>query len=243
MSPPPTPTSPVTNRTWSWPIAAPRRCSASAPRSASFATVTGTSNPSAGHEPLARTARRASRGSGPSRRSRRSAGRRPRPPRRRRRAPPAARIPEQPSRQLGDLGDRLVDRRGPAGPFDADDLEDVAAQPDDGCRQRVDVDLDGQHDQGLGVRPDDRRRPARRAPERRPFLADEVRGEELAKQGSDRAAGQPDPGDEHRARARPVGMELADDRAEVGPADGLAPLADGRRSDRGRFCVPLFQNV
>ena len=81
MRPPPTPTSPDRNTTSDAPTAAPRRCSASAPRSASLAIEIGTSGPSR-RRAVRRAGRRASPGSGPSRPARRSAGRRrPRPPR------------------------------------------------------------------------------------------------------------------------------------------------------------------
>ena len=77
-----------------------------------------------------------------------------------------------------------------------------------------------------GSRRDDRRRPARRAERRRASLVDESRGGQLADQAADRAPGQPGAGDEVRARERAVDVELANDRAEIGPPNRLAALPD-----------------
>ena len=70
---------------------------------------------------------------------------------------------------------------------------------------------------------------------------DEAGGDQLADQAADRAAGQAGAGDELRARQRPAGVELADDRAEVRPANGLAALTDLVATHRHRVCVPLVQ--
>ena len=80
------------------------------------------------------------------------------------------------------------------------ELEDRAAEPDHGRRQRVDGDLEGE---------DDRRSsgPGRTTGDGRPgapcgaraLLGDEVRRGQLADEAADRAPGQPGPGDELRA--------------------------------------------
>ena len=122
--------------------------------------------------------------------------------------------------------------------FDADLLEDRATEPDERDGERVDRDLEGEDDRVLRVGPDDRRRPARRAQRSCSLLRDEVGGHELADEAADRAAGEARAGDELGSGQRSASVKLADDRAEVGAADGLAALPD---LDDHRVCVPLFQ--
>ena len=179
MRPPPTPTSPERNRTSSRPTAAPRRCSASAPRSASLATVTGTSSPSARREPLAErhVAPAEVRGhrdepvAAPDDARDRDADADERPPAG---ADPGAAVGASSARSAAIVSSTDA---VPAARSTRTMLEDVAAQPDDRGGERVDGDLEGEDDRRLGVRPDERRRPPGRALRRGPLLADEVRGE------------------------------------------------------------------
>ena len=111
-----------------------------------------------------RAARRASRGSAPSRRGRRCVGR-PRRPRRRRRSARHGPAPRRTSiGEAGEIGGDRVDRAVAARPVDADLLEDLAAQPDDGRGERIDRDLESEDDGAVGLGPDERRRAARACP-------------------------------------------------------------------------------
>ncbi len=104
--------------------------------------------------------------------------------------------------QLGQVGGDLVDRRVAPRPVDADQLEDLAAEPDEGDRQRVDGDLEGEDGGILRVGADQRRRPAGRPERRGPLLRDEVGGDELADEAADRAPGEAGPGHQLGARER-----------------------------------------
>ena len=191
--PPPTPTRPQTNTTSSTPMAAPRRCSARAPRSASLATAIGTSRPSAPAEPLAERFVAPAEVGGHRDEAvappddaddgdadadeRSSSGRRAR-----------GAAAASSARSADDVVDADACR---VRPVDPDELEDVAAEPDHRGGQRVDGDLEGEHDRrrrGSGGRPArggqaclerrrllgrrGRRRPARRC---RPRIALRVR--------------------------------------------------------------------
>ncbi|KRT63127.1 MAG: hypothetical protein XU10_C0015G0048 [Chloroflexi bacterium CSP1-4] len=57
-------------------------------------------------------------------------------------------------RQLDEVGDDLIDREVAAGPVDADEVEDLTAQPDRGCGKRIDCDLEGQDDGALRIQAD-----------------------------------------------------------------------------------------
>ena len=122
-------------------------------------------------------------------------------------------------------------------------LEDLAAQPDDRGRERVDGDLEGQHDRAVGVQADERRRPARRA-EAAPARSSATRPAAASSPISARIALRVSPvaRDELGARQRAALVELADDRAQVRAADGLAALPDVDAADSATVCVPLLSN-
>ena len=60
--------------------------------------------------------------------------------------------------ERGEVGDDVVDAGALARPVDTDEVEDVAAHPDDGHGEGVDGDLERQHDGAFGFEPHDRRR-------------------------------------------------------------------------------------
>ena len=93
-------------------------------------------------------------------------------------------------RQLGEVGGDRLDRGVAAGAVDADALEDLAAEPDDGRGERVDRDLEGEDDGAVRVEADDRRGPARDARRLGPLLGHEVGRRQLADEPADGAAGQ-----------------------------------------------------
>ena len=149
MMPPPTPTSPDRKTTSSTPTAAPRRASARAPRSASLATAIGT-------EPSSPNASASRSPSGTLSQPRFGAiGDQPVAPpddaddrdadadhRVQVWMPPARRS----AARSDEIGSDLVDGGVAAGPVDARDVEDLAAEPDERRAQRVDLDLEGQDD-------------------------------------------------------------------------------------------------
>ena len=144
--------------------------------------------------------------------------------------------------QLGEVGRRSAStEEWPRGRSTRTQVEDLAAQADHGDGERIDGDLEGQDDRALGVQPDERRRPAGRAERRRALLGHETGVDELADEAADRAPGQAGPGDELGSGERAADVQLTDDRAQVRPANGLAPLPDHDLPNRHVFCVPLFQ--
>ena len=128
-----------------------------------------------------------------------------------------------------------------ARPVDPDQLEDVAAESDERDGERVDRDLEGQDDRVLGVRADERRRAAGVPSGAARSSDDEVGRDELADEPADRAPGEAGPGDELRPRQRAALVQLADDRAQVRPADGLAALADASQRIVTRFVFLSFK--
>ena len=194
----------------------------------------------AGQQPR-RAARRASRGSERSTRSRRPAGRHRRRPRRSRRGRRCATCAAAPSASSARSATMSSGARAPAGPLDADEVEDVTAHADDGHGEGVDGDLERQHDgaaAGRGGRAATGR-PGR--PSDSPaLLDDESGGDEVADEPADAAAGQPGALAELRPRQRPLGVQHPDERAEVGPPDRsrcAAPCPPGHH----RICAPRVQ--
>src|SRR6478672_6563177 len=114
---------------------------------------------------------------------------------------------------------------------DPDVLEDLAAEADERGRERVDLDVEGEDHGPARLREDERRRPAGGSERGRPAFAHEAAGHQLAGQPADGAPGQARPGDEPRAGRRAVGVQDANDRAQVRSTDRLAPepglVADG----------------
>jgi hypothetical protein len=126
------------------------------------------------------------------------------------------------------------------GPVDADSLEYLPAEPDDGRRQGIDCDLEGKDDGSIGIDPNDRRGPAGHALRRGALLEDEIGRGELADERTDRAPGQAGPRDQLGPAGWAAVVELADDGAQVRTADRLTALADGLESHRHLICVPLL---
>ena len=211
------------------PTAAPRRCSARAPRSASLATVIGHVASGAPPRAARRAGRRASRGSAPSRRARRPAGRRRRP---RRRCPTigagAGRTARGPGDELGRGRPRSSSTdEWPRGRSTRSSSKTVAAEPDEGGGERVDGDLERQDDAARRARSG---RAATAGPGSPRCAAPSSTTRPAAAsspiEAADRAARQAGPGDELGARQRARGVERADDRAQVRAADRLAALPD-----------------
>ena len=92
-----------------------------------------------------------------------------------------------------EVGHDLRRREVPTWPIDAPKVEHLPAEAHARRGERVDRDLEGDHEGPLRVRADQGRWPARGAQRIGAFLADEVGRHELADQPSDRAAGQPGP--------------------------------------------------
>jgi hypothetical protein len=134
-----------------------------------------------------------------------------------------------------DVPDGRLCRQVPARPVDAQRGENIAAEPHGGDRERIDRNIDGQHVGSPGVRPHDRRRAAGNAVWSSALLRRELRGDQLAGEGPDRAAGEPGPRDELRSRHRAAGVQLAHDRAQVGAPNRLAALTDRLRTHRHGF--------
>ena len=89
------------------------------------------------------------------------------------------------------------------GTIDPDPLEHFTPQADQRDGQRVDLDLEGQDDDAVGVRADERRGPAGGTRRRGNLLDDEATGHEFADQCPDRAPRQSCPGNELRTRQGP----------------------------------------
>jgi hypothetical protein len=105
-------------------------------------------------------------------------------------------------------------------------IEDLATEPDRSHGQRVDLDLEREHDCAIGVRSDERRGPARRAGRRTWRLTNETDIRQLTDEIADRAPGQAGPGDEFGPRHRSMQVQFVNDAAEVRPPDGLTAVAE-----------------
>ena len=222
--------------TSSAPSAAPRRDSASAPRSASLATWTGALVPSA-------SAMRATSGTSvqprlgavrtrPSSRRTTPATARPMPM-----SDPASSGPGWTARASAARSVTTRSTRAwPRGRSTRRMRDDLTGRPDVGGRQRVDGDLEGQHRGDLAIERDDGRRAARKAEWRGLLLAHDAGGLELADMAADGAAGQSRAGDQLRARERSTIVQRAHDHAQVGTSDGLAALA-GLKGSHDRWSI------
>ena len=244
MIPPPMPTSPDRNRTSSAPTAAPRRASASAPRSASLATWIGTLAPNACGDRVAKT----DVDPAEVRRHRDDAvrlrGRRRRPRRRSRSRCRSGRsvgrsVAANPARTPTTWSTEADSAR----PIDPCLVEDVATETDDRRCQRVDFDIEGKHRRGRGDGRHERRRASWRSSAGRAALGDEAARDKLTDEAADRAARQACPGHELRAGEGAASMELTDDQAQVRAANRLAAMPEVVLLNRHRICVPLFQMV
>lgn len=129
--------------------------------------------------------------------------------------------------ELGEVGDDLVDREVGAGSGDPSPGVDDPAEPDDGCGEGVDADLQGDDDGPLGVEADAGRWPSRRADGSARGLDRQARLDELADEAPNGTSGQAGADDEGGPSQRPAAVELTDDGAEVRPANRLAALRDG----------------
>ena len=133
--------------------------------------------------------------------------------------------------------DDLVDRRVPARPIDPDEARGPRRRA-----RRPRRPASRPRSRGPGRRP--RRGSGGRAATAGPGVPSahgraprttRPASDELADQAADRAAGQPGPGDELGPRQRAALVELADDGAQVRPADRLAALPDLVATDRHGF--------
>ena len=128
------------------------------------------------------------------------------------------------------------------GSIDPHLVDDLATEADDGRRERVDLDVEGEDRRPDRVRPDDRGRPAGRAAQRCAFLGREAARDELADQSADRAPGESAPRDQLRTRHGAVRVELADDDAQVRSGEPSRSVVRARpAASTPVFCVPLFQ--
>ena len=145
--------------------------------------------------------------------------------------------------QLGQVGGDLVDRDVAARSVDPDDVEELPPSPTSATASESTAISSARTTRLPRFETDERRgRPGvpsgvARTSDTRPA------GDELADQPADGAARETGPRDQLGARQRPALVELADDGAQVRPADGFAPLADvvARRSPQD-LCSSL-QNV
>ena len=110
-----------------------------------------------------------------------------------------------------------------------EDLQDDARK----LALMVDRDLQGQDGGVAGDRSYDRRWTPRRSDASGRLLGGQPGADELADQATDRTPREAGANNELRARERTVLMEFAEDRAEVRPANALAPKAN---------CVAQFRN-
>ena len=228
--PPPTPTSPETNRTSSTPAAAPRRCSARTPASASLPTTMGASTPRraieagaqrdvdpaevGGHRDEAVAPADDARDGDPDPDERHVGA------------------PAEVGRQRREVRDDVVDGQLHARAIQPDLLEPQAAEPDDRRRDRVDEDLEGEDRGARRVEPDERGGATRGAEPDRAVLGDEASRRELAHQGADRAAGEAGRRDEIGAGQRAALVQPSNDCGKVRAADRLAALPDVRAVDQ-----------
>ena len=138
----------------------------------------------------------------------------------------AAHAAQHRRRQGDEVVDHALHGEMPPRMVDADDLDGCAAQAHEGSRHGVDQELDREDHGRLRLHLHDGGRPARRAESwGRPFDDQPGRGE-LAHQGPDRAAGQARRGHELGSGERSALVDTAQDRAQVGAPDRLAPLSD-----------------
>ena len=178
--------------------ATPRRCSASAPRSASFITTTGAPCRALATMSANGTSRQPRFGavrtvpSGPHDADDGNAdpdqviGRQTVEQRRR-----------QPARSVAIAGGQVATARSTR------TRPTTAPQADDRGPDRVDGDVQGEDDRAIAPRADDGRGPARRSERRAPLLTDEACCRQLADQATDRPARQPGPHTRSIARAAP----------------------------------------
>ena len=224
MIPPPTPTSPDRKITSSVPAAAPRRCSARAPRSASLATTTGAvaERPREGAIPAA-TSRQPRLGAvetNPSWRRTTPTTATPMPTRascRQWSATPSASSTRSATMSSGvDVAARPLDARR------ARRRDHPARRPPWPASRRRSPGPARRRGRDRGARAGtaDRASPSDspRSSTTRPAV------DEVADESADAAARQPGALAELRARQRPVGVQRLHERAEVGPPDRLAAL-------------------
>ena len=107
--------------------------------------------------------------------------------------------------------------------------------------ERIHGDLEGEDHGAVRVQANERRWPAGRPVRHGRILGGQVRGHELADQSADRGPRQSRTHDQLRPGQRTIGMELADDRAQVGASNRLAALSDVVAAHPHEVCVPLFQ--
>jgi len=124
---------------------------------------------------------------------------------------------------------------------DARPIEDLAAEADEGDRERIDRDLEREDDAPLWVQADHRRGPTGRALGCGPLLGHEVRGGQFSDEAADGAPGESGRGDEFGSGGGAACVQFANDGTEVRSANGLAALPDGFQTHRHVICVPLVQ--
>ena len=144
--------------------------------------------------------------------------------------------------QLGERSGDVVDARAPARKVDPKEFQRTSAQPDGSRGQRIDGDLEREHDRAGGIGADDGRGPPRRTVESGRALAGEVSGDELPDEAADRATGQPGAGHEVGAGHRATLMELPDDGAQVRPTDRFAAMSELVATTQQGLCSS-FSNV
>ena len=103
-------------------------------------------------------------------------------------------------------------------------LDDVTTEPDDRHRQRVDGDLQGQHDSAVGIEAHERGRLTGRPEQLAAPLDDQTGGHQLAHEPADGAAGQTGALRPAPTASGPSVCKACTSAVEVGPADGLAAL-------------------
>ena len=135
-----------------------------------------------------------------------------------------------------------IDARAAAREVDPDEVEDLAAEPDGRRRQRIDGDLEREDHRAV-------RDPGGRAATAGPGVPSRVAGPSVARSPATSSPMRPRIAlrvrpvrrDEVGARQRAAAVQLADDRAQVRPTDGLAAVSELVATDQHEVCVPLSQ--
>ena len=138
-------------------------------------------------------------------------------------------------RQVGDegreVGDDIIDRELDPGPVDADPLEHLATEADDGNRDRIHEDLEAQDGGAVRVQAHERGWPSRRAEGDGAPLDHQAGSGQLPDERADGAAREAGGGDELGTGEGTTLMKVADDGAEVRSMNGFAALSDVHAAD------------
>ena len=138
-------------------------------------------------------------------------------------------------REFSEVVDDGNERRMSALTVDSNVLQDLATRSDERRGQGIDLDVEREDDGPVRDRRDEGRWATRSPDAGGAPLGDQTTRHQLPDQAADGAPGETRPPDEGGSRHRTGRMQLADDRAQVRPADGFAPesrfVANGGHGD------------